>query len=75
MASASSELEGAADEMPGVGDVMIICRDRPRHKPKIAFWGVNESSSDHIAARHLHGTCASRTRRVRRTLCACLELR
>ncbi len=61
---------------------MIICTGicwtglGPRHiTESVPFWGVNESLSDHIAARHLHGTCASRIRRVERPLCACLELR
>ncbi len=39
------------------------------------FRGVNVSLSDQIATRHLHGTCASRIRRVKRPPCACLELR
>src|ERR1019366_3622107 len=56
--------------------MMIICSTEPRHnKLEVSFWGVNESSSDQIATRHLHGICATRVRRVKRTLCACLELK
>jgi hypothetical protein len=59
--------------------LLLLDRDRlgARHEPSVLpFWGVLISLYlTKLRLRHLHGTCASRIRRVKRPPCACLELR